>query len=97
MLTVRFSPIMFDDLLQFSVSINSIDVSDDTPKDITVNWRMYDGFDPKGEFYTDSNGLEMQKRVVDKRSFDVQIKNFSLESPVPRNYYPVASAISMRD
>jgi hypothetical protein len=31
---------------------------------------MYDGFDPKGEFYTDSNGLEMIKRVVEKRNFD---------------------------
>jgi len=50
---------MFDDLIQFNVEINSIDVADDTPKDITVNWKMYDGFDPKGEFYTDSNGLEM--------------------------------------
>ena len=25
---------------------------------------MYDGFDPKGEFWTDSNGLEMQKRKI---------------------------------
>lgn len=58
---------------------------------------MYDGFDPKGEFFTDSNGLEMIKRVVEKRNFDLQLKNFSLESPIPRNYYPIASAISMRD
>lgn len=58
---------------------------------------MYDGFDPKGEFYTDSNGLEMIKRVVEKRNFDAQVTNFSLESPIPRNYYPVGSAISMRD
>lgn len=88
---------MFEELIQYSVEINSIDVADGTPKDITVNWKMYDGFDPNGQFYTDSNGLEMQKRVVDHRNFDAQIKNFSLESPVPRNYYPVASAISMRD
>lgn len=88
---------MFEELVQFNVEINSIDVSDDTPKDITVNWKMYDGFDPKGEFYTDSNGLEMIKRVVEKRNFDADVKNFSLQSPVPRNYYPVASAISMRD
>ena len=56
---------MFEELIQYSVEINSIDVVDGTPKDITVNWKMYDGFDPRGEFYTDSNGLEMQKRVVE--------------------------------
>lgn len=94
---VRFSPTLFEELVQFSVEINSIDVSDDTPKDVTVNWKMYDGFDPKGEFFTDSNGLEMQRRLVDKRSWGEQVSNFTLESPSPRNYYPVASAISMRD
>lgn len=88
---------MFEELIQFNVEINSIDVSDETPKDITVNWKMYDGFDPKGQFYTDSNGLEMIKRTVEKRNFESEVKNFSLESPIPRNYYPVASAISMRD
>ena len=30
---------------------------------------MYDGFDPKGEFFTDSNGLDMQKRVIDQKQF----------------------------
>jgi hypothetical protein len=58
---------------------------------------MYDGFDPKGEFFTDSNGLEMQRRLVGWSSWDAKQTNFSLQSAVPRNYYPVASAISMRD
>jgi len=104
-INVRFSPRLFEELVQFSVEINSIDVSDDVPKDITVNWKMYDGFDPKGEFFTDSNGLEMQRRLVDQRSWGEKLSNFSLldiknigmESSVPRNYFPIASAISMRD
>lgn len=32
--------------------------------DITANW-YYDSIDPRGVFYTDSNGLEMIKREVD--------------------------------
>mmetsp|Transcript_12858 Transcript_12858/g.19919 ORF Transcript_12858/g.19919 Transcript_12858/m.19919 type:complete len:113 (-) Transcript_12858:824-1162(-) len=55
---------------------------------------MYDGFDPKGEFWTDSNGLEMQRRNLDHRS------NYLFkprEARIPRNYYPVDQAIAMRD
>lgn len=60
---------------------------------------MYDGFDPKGEFFTDSNGLDMQKRVIDQKQFlDNQYKiEEQHDSHVPRNYYPVDSAIAMRD
>jgi len=50
---------------------------------------MYDDFDPKGEFWTDSNGLEMQKRKIT----DFEDKSVK----VSRNYYPIDSAIAMRD
>lgn len=33
-------------------------------KDVTVNWKFYDGFDPKGKFWTDSNALSMQERQL---------------------------------
>jgi lysosomal alpha-mannosidase len=60
---------------------------------VTVNWKMYGGFDPKGEFWTDSNGLEMQKRSINKRDgweFNGR------ENPLARNFFPVDSAIAMR-
>jgi hypothetical protein len=56
---------------------------------VTVNWKMYDDFDAKGVFWTDSNGLEMQKRTI--------IDNEDKSIKVSRNYYPIDSAIAMRD
>jgi hypothetical protein len=64
---VKFSPTLFSELVKFDVELNSINIGDFLNKDVTVNWRLYDGFDPKGEFFTDSNGLEMQKRVIDQK------------------------------
>ena len=44
-------------------------------------------------FYTDSNGLEMQQRILDYRP----TWNFSTFLNVTQNYYPVDSAIAIRD
>ena len=60
--------------------------------EVTVNWKVLD-FDNKDEFYTDSNALEMQHRVLDQRP-DYKV---STHMPVSSNYYPVNSAIVMRD
>ena len=60
-----------------------------------MNWKLYDGFDPQGEFWTDSNELEMQKRKLDTKEW---YKNaFSPVERIPKNYFPVDSAIAMRD
>lgn len=97
---VKFSPTLFSELIKFDVELSSINIGDGLNKDVTVNWKMYDGFDPKGEFFTDSNGLEMQKRVIDQKRH-VNGNEFKPEAPkdarIPRNYYPVDSAIAMRD
>lgn len=56
---------MFTELIKFEVELNQVPLYDlshpenNTNKEISVNWKMYDGFDPKGEFYTDSNEFEM--------------------------------------
>lgn len=96
---VRFSP-LYSDLIEFEVELAPVPVKDGQGKDVTVNWRFYDSFDPKGTFYTDSNGLEMQER---------KIKNITLNNPlannaeghnfatIAANYFPVDSAIAMRD
>jgi hypothetical protein len=50
-------------------------------------------------FYTDSNGLEMQKRILNYRpTWDLVNTNYkdSLEN-VTANYFPINSAISMND
>ena len=55
---------------------------------------MYDNFNANQTFWTDSNGLEMQERKIGYQ------KTFSLENDnqkIASNFYPVVSAIAMRD
>lgn len=54
---VQFSPLMFNEIIKFDVDMNTIQIDDHLNKDLTVNWKFYDNFDSKGEFWTDSNGL----------------------------------------
>ena len=56
---------LFNDFIEIEVEMNSVNVDDNQGKDVTVNFRMYDGFDTNNTFWTDSNGLEMQKRIRD--------------------------------
>jgi hypothetical protein len=56
-------------------------------------------FHNNGTFYTDSNGLEMQKRILNYRpTWDLVATNYadSLEN-VTANYFPIQSALSMKD
>lgn len=50
---------------------------------------MYNGFDANKTFWTDSNSLQMMKRNVRELP--------TMDSTIPGNYYPVTSAIAMRD
>jgi len=63
MLKVLFSE-HFKGLIEFNVELNTIPIGDDQGKDITVNWKMFNGFNPKGQFWTDSNAMEMQPREI---------------------------------
>jgi hypothetical protein len=56
---VRYSP-LFDELIEFDVGLSEVPIDDQVSKDITVNWKMFDGFEANRTFWTDSNGLEMQ-------------------------------------
>jgi hypothetical protein len=49
-------------LIEFDVELNQIPIADYQGKDVIVNWRLLDDFDPRGVFYTDSNAAEMVKR-----------------------------------
>jgi Glycosyl hydrolases family 38 C-terminal domain len=57
-----------------------------------VNWLSYD-IDNADTFYTDSNGLEMQKRVMNYRpTWELETEEY-----VSANYYPINSAIAIVD
>lgn len=59
---------------------------------MVVNWEMVN-FVSNNTFYTDSNGLEMQKRVLNERpDFTLSTDEFASS-----NYYPINSAIAIRD
>ena len=53
---VRFSKHL-QELIEFDVELNSIPIKDERGKDVTVNFKLYDNFEMKGKFWTDSNGL----------------------------------------
>ena len=96
---VRYSP-LFNDLIEFEVELAPVPVKDGQGKDITVNWRFYDSFDPKGTFYTDSNGLEMQERQIQNVTLKNKLANNQdgyNYATIAANYFPVDSAIAMRD
>jgi hypothetical protein len=44
---VRFSPRFFKEIIEYEVELNSISLQENKGKDVTVNWKMYDGFDPR--------------------------------------------------
>ena len=48
--------------MEWEVQLNSIPVSD-YGKDVIAKWQFMD-IDTGETFYTDSNGLEMQKRIL---------------------------------
>ena len=57
---------------------------------------MLDGFDPKQKFWTDSNSLQMMERNFNKRR-DPRFLVEDTAANISANYYPVDSAIAMRD
>ena len=63
-----------------------------TGMEVIAKWKLVDASNDQ-VFYTDSNGLEMQTRTLNKRP------DFNLETnmTVSSNYYPVNSAIAIRD
>lgn len=60
--------------------------------EVVAYFTMYNE-DNEQVFYTDSNGLEMQKRELNKRPDFT----FTSDQLVSSNYYPVNSAIVIRD
>ena len=82
---VRFSPYIAE-LIEFVVELNPIPNDDSVGKDVTVNWKMFNGFDSKKTFWTDSNSLEMEQRTI--RELQREDETYA------GNMYPITSAIS---
>lgn len=77
--------------VEWEIQLHGIPIDDNLGKEVVVNWHMLD-FDSENTFYTDSNGLEMQKRILNYRP-DWTLKTDEFASS---NYYPVNSAIAIR-
>ena len=71
--------------------IDSIPVSDGKGKEVTLNVKT--NYQNGKSFYTDSMGLEEQKRVIDYRP----TWNYTVYEPVAGNYYPVNAFMRMVD
>lgn len=71
--------------------VDSIDISDGVGKEVVFN--LAHSVSNNKTFYTDSNGLEELKRVVDFRP----TWNYSVNEPISGNYYPINSHITLSD
>lgn len=61
---------------------------------MVVRWKMFDGFNSSSTFWTDSNALGMvERKLYHKDSFGQNATFNNISS----NYYPVDSAIAIRD
>lgn len=72
--------------------VNSIDVSDHQGKEVIMRVTGHN-ISNDGVFYTDSNGLEMQKRTLNHRD----TWDWDKDEYVTGNYYPVNAIIGAQD
>lgn len=81
-------------VLKAEVTTFGIPLNKDVGQEVTVNFHTE--LDNSNVFYTDSNGLEMQKRQINYRpTWDLTIKSGGLN--ITANYYPINSAIAIVD
>ena len=97
------------DFLKFTVNLDEIPISTDSKimkddsvtklseitsgKNVVINWEFLDNFNTNGELWFDANGLQMvHKDLWQRYEFE-----FSNNSKVAGNYYPIQSAIAVRD
>lgn len=90
---VRYSP-LFDEFIEFDVTLSEVPIDDGVGKDVIVNWKMFDDFETNRTFWTDSNGLEMQQRWLD---YHPEFKRGEEKNNISGHYFPVNTAIAIRD
>ena len=83
------------ELLEWEIQMNGIAIEDgemQTGMEVIAKWELIDASNNE-VFYTDSNGLEMQKRLLNERPDYKLVTDMTVSS----NYYPINSAIAFRD
>ena len=83
-------------VLKFDVDLDSLPEIFLNGYEVVVNFQAHD-FNNQGVFYTDSNGLKMQKRILNERSYFNLTEYTEDYHNITSNYYPITSAISIRD
>jgi lysosomal alpha-mannosidase len=77
--------------VQSYTTVGPIPISDNLGKEVIL--RLQSSLHTAKTFYSDSEGMEMQKRVLNYRP----TWNVSIAEPVAGNYYPVNGAAALRD
>jgi len=82
-------------VLKYEVLLYSIPNNLEVGHEVTVNF-LAPTVQNNGVFYTDSNGLEMQRRQLNYRpTWNLTVKEGGLN--VTANYYPIQTAIAIVD
>ena len=85
------------DVIKFDLDLNSLPTMYTKGYEFVATFDALD-FNNNQTFFTDSNGLEMQKRILNYRpTWDLQANYNQSNENITANYYPVQSAISMKD
>ena len=84
-------------VLKFTVDLDSLPTLQYDGYEVIVDFQV-ENFDNNQTFWTDSNGLEMQQRRLNYRpTWDIQANYNDSNENVTANYYPINTAITMRD
>lgn len=92
--SARISINNFDSFVKFQVTLNEVPIELDlTGKDIVADWYLLDDFKTEDKFWVDANGLQMVPKQLNYR------KDYKYNSTqeIASNYYPITSAIAVRD
>lgn len=81
----------YESAIEIETYLKEVPIDDSIGKEITMT--IETDLQNNGEFYTDSNGLHMQKRKINSRP----TWNLTEINPISGNYYPVTSIISIND
>ena len=82
-------------MIKTEVELFGIPLNPDIGFEVTVNFHA-PHINNEGKFYTDSNGLEMQERILNYRpTWNLTLADGGLN--ITANYYPIQTAIAIRD
>lgn len=85
-------------VLKFDVDMNSVPTPYLDGYEVVAMFHAHN-FDNNQTFWTDSNGLDMQERILNHRSYyNITERVYNLiNNNITANFYPINSALAMRD